>query len=120
MPRTNITVKKQPSVNGVIAADAFKLTGTAADAVNGNQCDCTGQIMLHVRNTSLSTPYDLTINSAPDALLRKGDISTYEIDADSCQLIGPFPVSGWAVDGKLQFNAENTALVITPISIPGL
>lgn len=110
MARTNLTVKTQPSLNGTIVANSFDDIWTAADVTNKNQCDLLGDgLYLEADNTG-AAPYTVTINSAPDELLRSGDITAYSLGIGERATFGPFPVKGWSNSGKLYFEAENVAV----------
>lgn len=114
MPRTTVNASTPAGPYPVLplTANVADLTMTAADVANLNQAAFgnANAILLIAQNSHATTPYDVTIESAPDGLNREGDITDYVLQAGD---IAAFKLArnGWRQsDGNLYFDGSNAAI----------
>lgn len=119
MSRTAITPQTPIHGSALVspAAEAAKITYTAADSSNGNTCPITGRELLLVKNTDTAA-HTITISSAPDAEGRSSDITAYSIPASEEHVFGPFDLAGWSNSGQLNFTANSNLLSIAVLQLP--
>lgn len=118
MARTTLvkTTAKGPFPVLPVAAGGLDVTMAAADVVNKNQFLPSGNDLVIMQNSG-ATPYTVTINSAPDAQNRSGDVETYSLDAgDICGFL--VKTNGWVqTDGNVYLEASNAAVKFGVISL---
>jgi hypothetical protein len=120
-----LTTPKGPWFTLPVTAASLGLTETASQAAAYDTVRITGRTLLHIRNSSTTTPYTFTITSVanyPDQ--RTGDITTYSVAAQAAAttanatavLIVDIP--GWQQsDGNVYITCSNAALVIAAIPL---
>jgi hypothetical protein len=104
-----VTALKDNNYAPVLAAD-LKVNMVAADNVNGNSFALTGREILLISNPDVSA-HTVTISSAPDALGRTGDITSYNIPVGEIHAIACSTVAGWQASGGVLIVTANSALV---------
>lgn len=121
MARVNLTAQvPTPVLAGALAADAAKLTWTAADATNFQMTDHTGNELILAWNQSADTDRTVTIETVADDLGRTGDIAAYNVDFASISVLGPFPLEGFRQsNGKLNFKASHADIKFAVIKLRG-
>lgn len=98
-------------VKGPYADDALTVAMTAADPTNDHAADFFEGMMLLAINTHATTPYNVTVTSAPDSHGRTNDLVESAIAAGQILIFGPFTRDGWRqTDGSLYFEADNAAV----------
>lgn len=82
IPAASIITPLGPYPTLPVSALALDLAWQAADASNLNQFALgTGKYIVLARNVHATTPFTVTLTSAPDERKRTGDITTYSIAA---------------------------------------
>lgn len=126
MARTTIAVVNPPGAYPALPLVALSaaLAFTACDVANGNASPSTGREILVVENTG-AAPGTITVASAPDALGRTGDITTYSLPIGSVTpqfaVLGPFLTAGWRqADGNIYFNGSAATVFVAVIRLPSL
>ena len=119
--RVTLTAQEQAAIlNGALAADAAKITWTAADAVNFQEVVNDGKLIILAWNQSADTDRTVTVTTVKDALGRTGDITAYQVDFASISRLGPFPTSGFnQTNGKLYFQASHADIKFAVIRVNG-
>lgn len=119
MARANLTktamVGPYPTLQP--AALSLDLNFQACDASNKNQFTPSADDLILVWNTHATNPYTFTVTSAPDALNRTGDITTYAVAAG---VISAFRVKtlGWVQsDGKVYLEGSNASVKFAVVSL---
>jgi hypothetical protein len=103
MPRVTVTAQ---NLSGSITTALNELTFAASDPANFEQTPWTDGLHIVWRNSHATTPYDATLESAPDALGRDVDL-TKRIDAE-----------GWRqTDGYVYFKGENAAVLYAVVKL---
>lgn len=88
-------------------ANAADLTMTAADTGNTNQFAASGKDLVIAHNTSVGTPYTVTIGN----VVPENDIAAYSLGAGEYAVFGPFELDGWVqTDWKVYLEGENAAV----------
>ena len=89
-----------------LAANALDIVQTAADATNKEQFVPSGDDLVIAHNSGASAR-TVTFTSAPDALNRTGDISTYSIGAGELAMFR-IKQQGWVQsDGRIYIEASH-------------
>lgn len=114
MARTSITKTTAP---GAYIAAMADITFEAADTVNQNQVQLTGNEILIARNTD-SVQHSVTITSVADARGRTKDISSQNLAAEAIKMWGPAQLHGWQQsDGMLYFEADDITIEFAVIAL---
>ena len=114
--RTEISVQTSAKWRDGLTTNEDRLTLTAADVSNKNQCDFAPGIVMIIQNSGAS-PYTYTITSKADQLGRVGDL-TQTLAAGDIRLIQLDTVEGFMQDdGKLYFEGSNAAIKFSPIRL---
>lgn len=107
---TAIKKVKGPNPGTVIAGD-LTVAPAAADVANGNNYVPATNDVLHAINTHASSPFTITLTSAPDERGRTGDIATYNLVAGDVITFNYGDLIGWLQsDGTIWINAANAAI----------
>lgn len=119
MPRVTLTALAALGSYGIVGVNSVDLPMVAADVSDKNQVVATCNQLVFAHNTGGSA-YTITISSTNDPFNRTGDIAAYSIGAGEYALFGPFELDGWVqTDGKLYLEAENAAVKLGIINLPG-
>ena len=119
MARTELTVTDlvgpYPSLQP--AANSLDVTFAAADVVNGNYFDASGEDILLMWNDGGASPFYVTISSVIDEKNRTGDITEYDVGIDE---IAAFKLKnlGWRqTDGGIYVDAEDVAIKLAILKL---
>ena len=90
----------------VYTANAADLPMAAANVSDKNQFAASGKDFVIARNTSVDTPYTITIENTGD-----DDITAYALGAGELAVLGPLGLDGWGqTDWKVYLEASNAAI----------
>lgn len=112
IPSASIITPLGPYPSLPVAALALDLTWQAADTSNLNQFLLgQGKYIILARNVHATTPFTVTLTSAPDDFKRSGDISTYSIAAGKQIAFLVDKQAGWVqTDGMFYLQASGTSI----------
>lgn len=117
MPRTtipvaSITVPLGPYPTLPVSALALDDVWQAADSVNFNQFPLgQGKYQIRWRNVHATTPYTVTLTSAPDERKRSGDITAYSVAAGKSGRFLLDNTAGWLQsDGNFYLAGSNASI----------
>ena len=114
MPRVTVTAQ---NLSGSITTTLNELTFAASDPVNFEQTLWTDGLHIVWRNSHATTPYDATLESAPDALGRDVDL-VHELAAGEIGMTKVIEADGWRqTDGYVHFRGENAALLYAVVKL---
>ncbi len=115
MAKTTIAAQTPKTLGSLpLAANSADMTWTAASGTgaNGNQTPYTGREILLAKNVSTDTARTVTIESAPDASGREGDVTAYSIGFGETAFFDPrsMPDGDWRqdADGMLYFEGSTS------------
>jgi hypothetical protein len=114
MARTELTALDMP---GALDIDGEDLTWEAADNTDKNYVDLTGREILLIRNDNVGVQ-TVTVHSAPDAMLREGDLVFTDIAAGAYAYGGPFGIAGWSIGGQLHIDASVADVMFCVLRMP--
>ena len=114
MARVTVTAQSRAGKQTTTMTD---LTFTACDATNFEQVAWTPGLRIIFWNTHASTPYDATLEAAPDSLGRDVD-TVLELAAGDICMTGDIVAEGWAQsDGYVYFKGENAAVKYAVVKV---
>lgn len=120
MARTNIAAQtlagSYPSLP--LAGGSADLTMTAADTVNQNMTPLVNLKTVVLAHNTGAGSHTITFTSVADTLNRTGDITAYACGIGKISRFGPFATVGWALAGKLQFEANHAEIEFAVITLP--
>jgi len=115
VPKTTIAAQTPKTLASLpLAANSADITWTAASGTgaNGNQTPYTGREILMAKNVSADTERSVTIESAPDASGREGDVTAYALGFGETACFDPrsMPNGDWRqdADGMLYFEGSTS------------
>lgn len=116
MARTAIDAGSIISIAGpqllAVSPGAADIVFDAADDVNGNEFQSTGNEIVLVSNPT-GGALSVTFTAAPDSIGRAGSISSYSIAAGEIAVFGPFATTQWRqADGMVYIDTSATGLEI--------
>ena len=123
MARTDVPAQtlagSYPAMPAGLVAGAADLTWTAANVSDKNDTElATYKTLVLARNVGATTARHVTFTSTTDGFGRTGDITAYAIAAGKVARFGPFGPEGWAVGGRLEFEADHVDVQFAVLTLP--
>jgi hypothetical protein len=115
LARTDLTITNAP---GNYADSGVALTFDAADTVNDNAFEASGNDLIIAYNSGVSDG-TVTIYSVEDEKGRKGDITAETVAVGTYRIYGPFPRPGWKqADDKIYLEASTSDIQFAVVKLP--